>query len=141
MGYRGFERDRKQPLFPFGFGLSYTTFEYGKPEVTMNGDDITVSVAVKNTGRVAGKEVAQVYVSAPKNKQIQKPAKELKAFGKTALLQRVESETLRMTIGKQQLASWSEALHDWQVDAGTYTIQVGTNSTDLRGKATVSIGK
>ena len=141
VGYRGFERDKKQPLFPFGFGLSYTTFEYGKPEVTMSGDDITVSVTVKNTGRVAGKEVAQVYISAPKTKQMLKPAKELKAFSKTALLQPGESETLRMTIGKQQLASWSETLHDWQVDAGTYTIQVGANSADLRGKATVSIGK
>ena len=141
VGYRGFERDKKQPQFPFGFGLSYTTFEYGKPEVTMNGDDITVSVTVKNIGRVAGKEIAQVYVSAPKNKQMPKPAKELKAFGKTALLQPGESETVRMNIGRQQLASWSETAHDWQVDAGTYTIQVGASSTDLRGKATVSIGK
>ena len=141
VGYRGFERDKKQPLFPFGFGLSYTTFEYGKPEVTMNGDDITVSVIVKNTGRMAGKEVAQVYISAPKTKQMLKPAKELKAFSKTALLQPGESETLRMTIGKQQLASWSETLHDWQTDAGTYTVQVGASSVDLRGKATVSIGK
>ena len=141
VGYRGFERDKKQPQFPFGFGLSYTTFEYGKPEVTMNGDDITVSVTIKNTGRVAGKEIAQVYVSAPKNKQMPKPAKELKAFGKTALLHPGESETVRMNIGRQQLASWSETAHDWQVDAGTYTIQVGASSTDLRGKATVSIGK
>lgn len=141
VGYRGFERDKKQPLFPFGFGLSYTTFEYGKPEIAVDGDDITVSVTVKNTGRMAGKEVAQVYISAPKTKQMLKPAKELKAFSKTALLQPGESETLRMTIGKQQLASWSEALHDWQVDAGTYTIQVGANSADLRGKTTVSIGK
>ena len=84
VGYRGFERNKTKALFPFGFGLSYTTFKYGKPTVTLSGDDIVVETTITNTGSVAGREVAQVYVSAPKNKQIEKPVKELKAFGKYA---------------------------------------------------------
>ena len=136
VGYRGFERDKKQPLFPFGFGLSYTSFRYDKPVVEYDGESVTVSVTVTNAGGVAGKEIAQVYVSAPKNKQMEKPLKELKAFAKTRLLQPGEQETLRMMIPKKDLASWNENLHQWQTDAGTYTIQVGASSADIRGKAT-----
>ena len=136
VGYRGFERDKKQPLFPFGFGLSYTSFRYDKPVVEYDGESVTVSVTVANVGGVAGKEIAQVYVSAPKNKQMEKPLKELKAFAKTRLLQPGEQETLRMVIPKKDLASWNETLHQWQTDAGTYTIQVGASSADIRGKAT-----
>ena len=136
VGYRGFERDKKQPLFPFGFGLSYTSFRYDKPLVEYDGESVTVSVTVTNAGGVAGKEIAQVYVSAPKNKQMEKPLKELKAFAKTRLLQPGEQETLRMVIPKKDLASWNETLHQWQTDAGTYTIQVGASSADIRGKAT-----
>ena len=136
VGYRGFERDKKQPLFPFGFGLSYTSFRYDKPVVEYDGESVTVSVTVTNVGGVAGKEIAQVYVSAPKNKQMEKPLKELKAFAKTRLLQPGEQETLRMVIPKKDLASWNETLHQWQTDAGTYTIQVGASSADIRGKAT-----
>ena len=136
VGYRGFERDKKQPLFPFGFGLSYTSFRYDKPVVEYDGESVTVSVTVTNVGGVAGKEIAQVYVFAPKNKQMKKPLKELKAFAKTRLLQPGEQETLRMVIPKKDLASWNENLHQWQTDAGTYTIQVGASSADIRGKAT-----
>jgi beta-glucosidase len=139
VGYRGFERNKVKALFPFGYGLSYTSFKYGKPTVCVNGEDIIVEATITNTGSVAGKEVAQVYVTAPKNKQMVKPAKELKTFGKTRLLQPGESETLRMTIKKCDLASWSEALHDWQLDAGTYTILVGASSADIREKASIKI--
>ena len=139
VGYRGFERDKKQPLFPFGFGLSYTSFRYDKPVVEYDGESVTVSVTVTNAGGVAGKEIAQVYVSAPKNKQMEKPLKELKAFAKTRLLQPGEQETLRMVIPKKDLASWNENLHQWQTDAGTYTIQVGASSADICGKATVKM--
>ena len=139
VGYRGFERNKMKALFPFGYGLSYTTFKYGKPTVSVSGDDIIVETTITNTGSVAGKEVAQVYVTAPKNKEIVKPVKELKTFGKTRLLQPGESETLRMTIKKSDLSSWSETLHDWQLDAGTYTIQVGASSADIREKASIKI--
>ena len=139
VGYRGFERNKVKPLFPFGYGLSYTTFQYGKPMVSVDGDMITVETTITNTGDVAGKEVAQVYVAAPKNKQIQKPAKELKAFGKTRLLKPGESQTLRLTLKKSSLASWNEVKHDWQFDAGTYTIQLGASSADIREKVAIKL--
>lgn len=139
VGYRGFEHNKVKALFPFGFGLSYTTFQYGKPAVSINNDVITVEATITNTGKVAGKEIAQVYVSAPKNKQMEKPVKELKAFAKTRLLQPGESQTLRMTMKKSDLASWNENLHGWQVDAGTYTIQIGASSADIRGKASIKL--
>ena len=139
VGYRGFERDKTQPQFPFGFGLSYTTFQYGQPTAQVSGDQVSVEVTVRNTGSVAGKEVAQVYVSAPKNKQMDKPVKELKGFAKTRLLQPGESETLRISIPRSELASWNETTHQWQVDNGTYTLQVGASSADIRGKVKINI--
>ena len=139
VGYRGFDRDKTQPLFPFGYGLSYTTFQYGQPTAQVSGDQVSVEVTVRNTGSVAGKEVAQVYVSAPKNKQMDKPVKELKGFAKTRLLQSGESETLRISIPRSELASWNETTHQWQVDSGTYTLQVGASSADIRGKAKISL--
>ena len=139
VGYRGFERDKVAPQFPFGYGLSYTTFSYGKPSVQADGDAFTVSVTITNTGKVAGKEVAQVYVSAPKNSQIEKPLKELKAFGKTRLLQPGEQQTLTMTLQRSDLASWNEATHDWLTDSGVYTLLVGANSADIKGKVTVQL--
>lgn len=137
VGYRGFERNKKQPQFPFGYGLSYTTFQYGQPTAQVSGDHVNVEVTIQNTGSVAGKEVAQVYVSAPKNKQMDKPVKELKGFAKTRLLQPGESETLRISIPCSELASWNEATHEWQVDNGTYTLQVGASSAEIRGKAKI----
>ncbi|MCR5817481.1 MAG: glycoside hydrolase family 3 C-terminal domain-containing protein [Prevotella sp.] len=139
VGYRGFEKDKTQPLFPFGFGLSYTSFDYGKPTVTLNGDNICVSVTITNTGKRTGKETVQVYVSAPKNKQIEKPAKELKSFGKTRLLQPGESETLYIVIPRSELASWDEATHQWLVDSGTYTVMIGASCTDIRGKQKITL--
>ena len=139
VGYRGFERDKTQPQFPFGYGLSYTTFQYGQPTAQVSSDQVSVEVIVRNTGSVAGKEVAQVYVSAPKNKQMDKPVKELKGFAKTRLLQPGESQTLRISIPRSELASWNETTHEWQVDSGTYTLQVGGSSADIRGKAKITL--
>lgn len=139
VGYRGFEKDKIRPKFPFGFGLSYTSFEYTKPTASIENSEITVSVTVKNTGTAAGKEVVQLYVSAPKSKLMVKPAKELKAFAKTRLLQPGESQTLRMIIPCQNLASWNEATHQWETEKGSYTVYAGASSADIRGKATVAI--
>ena len=139
VGYRGFERNKTQAQFPFGYGLSYTTFQYGQPTAQVSGDEVSVEVTVRNTGSVAGKEVAQVYVSAPKNKQMDKPVKELKGFAKTRLLQPGESQTLRISIARSELASWNETTHEWQVDSGTYTLQVGGSSADIRGKAKITL--
>ncbi len=138
VGYRYFDTFKKNVAYPFGFGLSYTTFEMGKPSVKANGKNIEVSVTVKNTGKVAGKQVAQVYVTAPKG-AYEKPAKELKAFGKTRELKPGESQTLKMTLEKRDLASFDEANSQWKVDAGNYLFQVGTDVESIKGTATLKV--
>ena len=140
VGYRYFDTFKKDVAYPFGFGLSYTTFEMGKPSVKANGKNIEVSVIVKNTGKVAGKQVAQVYVTAPKG-AYEKPAKELKAFGKTRELKPGESQTLKMTLEKRDLASFDEANSQWKVDAGNYLFQVGTDVESIKGTATLKVAE
>ena len=140
VGYRFFDTFNRAVAYPFGFGLSYTTFEYGKPSVRVSGNEITVSVSIKNTGSVSGKEVAQVYVTAPKG-QLEKPVHELKAFGKTRELRPGESQTLTMKMQKRDLASFDEAGSQWLVEAGTYTFAVGASSRDIRGKVTANISQ
>ena len=131
VGYRYFDTFQREVAYPFGFGLSYTTFQFSQPKVRLAGDVITVTVNVKNTGAVAGKEVAQVYVVAPKG-NLEKPAQELKAFAKTRELQPGESQTLTMTIQKRELASFDEANSQWLADAGTYTFRIGASSRDIK---------
>lgn len=138
VGYRYFDTFKKDVAYPFGYGLSYTTFEMGKPSVKANGKNIEVSVTVKNTGKVAGKQVAQVYVTAPKG-AYEKPAKELKTFGKTRELKPGESQTLKMTLEKRDLASFDEANSQWKVDAGNYLFQVGTDVESIKGTATLKV--
>lgn len=140
VGYRYFDTFKKDVAYPFGFGLSYTTFEMGKPSVKANGKNIEVSVTVKNTGKVAGKQVAQVYVTAPKG-AYEKPAKELKAFGKTRELKPGESQTLKMTLEKRDLASFDEVNSQWKVDAGNYLFQVGTDVESIKGTATLKVAE
>lgn len=140
VGYRYFDTFKKNVAYPFGYGLSYTTFEFGKPSVKANGNNIEVSVTVKNTGKVAGKEVAEVYVTAPKG-TYEKPAKELKTFGKTRELKPGESQTLKMTIEKRDLASFDEAHSQWKVDAGNYIFKVGTDVENIKGTATLKVGE
>ena len=137
VGYRGFERNKVKPLFPFGFGLSYTTFQYAKPIVNVQDGMIVVKATITNTGSVAGKEVVQAYVSAPKSKQMEKPLKELKGFAKTGLLQPGQSGSVSITIPCERLASWDETTHQWLLDKGTYTIQLGASSADIRVKETI----
>ena len=138
VGYRYFDTFKKNVAYPFGFGLSYTTFEFGKPSVKAKGDGIEVSVTVKNTGKVSGKQVAEVYVTAPKG-AYEKPAKELKAFGKTKELKPGESQTLKMTVAKRDLASFDEANSQWKVDAGTYLFQVGTDVETIKETASLKV--
>lgn len=140
VGYRYFDTFKKDVAYPFGFGLSYTTFEMGKPSVKANGKNIEVSVTVKNTGKVAGKQVAQVYVTAPKG-AYEKPVKELKTFGKTRELKPGESQTLKMTLEKRDLASFDEANSQWKVDAGNYLFQVGTDVESIKGTATLKVAE
>lgn len=140
VGYRFFDTFNKEVAYPFGYGLSYTTFEFSKPVVKVNGDVVAVSVTVKNTGSVAGKEVAQVYVTAPKG-QIEKPAQELKAFAKTRELKPGESQTLTMQIPVRMLASFDEAGSQWLTEGGDYLFKIGASSRDIRCTATAKVGQ
>ena len=134
VGYRYFDTYRKDVAYPFGYGLSYTTFEYSKPVVKLKDDAIEVKVTVTNTGNVAGKEVVQVYVHAPEG-GMDKPAKELKAFAKTGMLAAGEKETLTMTIAKEDLASYDETAKAWVVAPGEYTFMTAQNVNDVKGEA------
>ncbi|MBO7581844.1 MAG: glycoside hydrolase family 3 C-terminal domain-containing protein [Bacteroidaceae bacterium] len=138
VGYRHFSTNNVKPLFPFGYGLSYTTFAYNKPTAQMIGNNINVNVTVTNTGKVAGKETAQVYVTMPQT-TTPRPVKELKAFAKTRLLEPGESETLSMTIPVDELAVYQEEERGWDIIDGTYTFNVGANVNDIRGKVDVEV--
>ena len=138
VGYRYFDTFNREVAYPFGYGLSYTTFEYSKPVVKAKGNSVEVSITVKNTGSVSGKEVAQVYVQAPKGR-LEKPAQELKAFAKTRELQPGEMQTLTMTIPVRDLASFDEAGSQWLTEAGTYTFRIGASSRDIRCTAPLKL--
>ena len=138
VGYRYFDSFQKNVSYPFGYGLSYTTFAYSKPSVKKSGEQIEVSITVKNTGKVAGKEAVQVYVAAPKG-NLEKPVKELKTFGKTRELQPGESQTLRMTLQRRDLASFDEEQSAWIVDAGTYQFLIAASATDIRATASLNV--
>ena len=103
-------------------------------------DAVTLSVTVKNTGSISGKEVAQVYVAAPLGK-LEKPVQELKAFAKTRELQPGESQTLTMTIPVRDLASFDEAGSQWLTEAGTYTFHIGSSSRDIHAMVSAKIAE
>ena len=141
VGYRYFDTFQKNVAYPFGFGLSYTTFSFSKPVVKAKGKDaVEVSITVKNTGATAGKEVAQVYVQAPEGR-LEKPAQELKAFAKTRELQPGESQILTMIIPVRDLASFDEAGSQWLTEAGTYTFRIGNSSRNIEATATLKIAE
>ncbi len=131
VGYRWFDKYNISVSYPFGFGLSYTTFEYSEPTVKNDGKTITATVRVKNVGEVAGKEAVQLYVSAPES-QLDKPVKELKAYAKTGKLAPGESQVLTLTFPTSELASFDEEASAWKVDAGTYKFLFGASSRDIR---------
>ena len=135
VGYRWFDKKELAVSYPFGYGLSYTTFEYSAPAVANDGKTVTAKVTVKNTGSVAGKEAVQLYVSAPAG-TLDKPVKELKAYAKTKELAPGESQELTLTFPTSELASFDEAASAWKVDAGTYTFLFGASSRDIRCTAT-----
>ena len=113
MGYRYFDTFGKEVSYPFGHGLSYTTFEYAVEEAAIDGDRCRMKVSVKNTGKVAGREAVQLYVKAPEG-GMDKPAKELKAFGKTRLLKPGESQTLTLEWNVMDMASFNEKSSSWE---------------------------
>lgn len=135
VGYRFTDKNKLKPTFPFGHGLSYTTFEYGKPTAnskTMNADGtLTVKVTVKNTGNRTGKEIVQLYI-ADKKASVARPVKELKGFQKITLAPGEEKE-VSFTICKQALSFFDEAKHDWVAEPGKFEAIIAASATDIKG--------
>ncbi len=138
VGYRYFDSFDVPVSYPFGFGLSYTTFEYSDAKIADKGEAYEVTVTVKNTGVREGKEVVELYISAPDNKAANKPAKELKAFAKTKNLKPGESETIKMEVKAADLASFDEAASAWVVAEGEYQFLVAASAQDIKATLTAN---
>ena len=140
VGYRYFQTADVPVSYPFGYGKSYTTFEYSKPVVKATADGFTATITVKNTGSVAGKEAVQLYVTAPAG-GLEKPAFELKGFAKTKTLAPGEAQTLTINVDKYTLASFNEATSAWETAAGTYKVMFGADAADIRGTGEYKLKK
>jgi len=134
VGYRYYEKREIQPSFPFGYGLSYTDFEYSdlalSSEKITDEDNLVVSFKVENTGNMAGKEIAQIYV-APHGSRLKRPPKELKGFEKVHL-QPGESKKVTLELSRRDFAYYDDAFGEWVVESGRYSIAVGASSADIR---------
>ena len=139
VGYRYFCTNKKDVSYPFGYGLSYTTFSFSKPSVKVKGDKLTASVTVTNTGSVAGKEAVGLYVKAPLGSFKNKPSIVLKEFGKTKLLQPGESQTLTFSVPVRQLASFNNDKSRWETAKGTYKVFFGADATKPAAEATFKV--
>ena len=131
VGYRYFDSFNKAVSYPFGYGESYTTFNYAGLKVEPQSNGYRVRCVITNHGDVAGKEVVQLYIAAP-GKQIDKPAKELRGFAKTALLQPGKSEEVIFTFTDADLASFDEIASQWVTEAGRYEVLIGSSAADIR---------
>lgn len=142
VGYRYYNSFGVQPAYPFGHGLSYTSFGYGPVSLSAPqfNKKITATVKVTNTGKVAGQEVVQLYLQAPKG-GLHKPSAELKGFVKTDLLQPGQSVTVQFTLNPSDLASFDPAQSAWVAAAGNYTVQVGASSLNIQQKASFGLAK
>jgi beta-glucosidase len=141
VGYRWLDTKKIEPLYPFGYGLSYTSFAYSKPaadktEVATDGV-VKVSFTLTNSGKVDGAESAQLYVSKQKS-AVTRAAKELKAF-KKIFLKAGESQTVTLEVPVSSFAFYNEAKHDWEVEPGSYTLLLGSSSRDIKDKVDVSV--
>ena len=141
VGYRYYDKKNMDVLFPFGHGLSYTTFEYSGLKLSADKmkdtESLTVSVTVKNTGSRAGKAVVQLYVGDRESTPL-RPVRELKGFAKT-MLQPGESSEVTFVLDKRSFAYWNREIRDWHVETGAFTIEVGASSRDLPLKAEVTV--
>ena len=124
--------------YPFGYGLSYTNFEYGELSTAVENDTINVSFAVTNMGDLTGKEVVQVYAEKL-NSSIDRPAQELKAFAKTGSLQAGAMDSIAIQIPVKELRYWDEAAKGWTLEKGAYNIKVGASSRDIRQVGEISL--
>jgi beta-glucosidase len=136
VGYRWTDKEKIEPLFPFGHGLSYTTFAYGKPsadkKVMAESDRISFSISVKNIGNRAGKEVIQLYISDKKS-SLPRPVKELKGFQKVELAPG-EEKIVSITVDKEALSFFDDVKHAWVSEPGKFEALLGTSSKDIKGK-------
>ena len=133
VGYRYYDKKKMAVRFPFGYGLSYTTFAYSEPKLSaeriLDSETVTIRVDVTNTGSRAGKETVQLYVSAPDSAVI-RPVRELRGFDKIELAPG-ETKMVSFTLDKRAFAYWNTDIHDWHVESGRYLIQVGGSSRDI----------
>jgi beta-glucosidase len=138
VGYRGYDAKKAEVAFPFGHGLSYTTFAYGDATASVDDlGDVVVTVSVTNTGDVIGREIVQVYTALPDSAVARAP-RELKAFGSVAL-EPGETRTVRLVVRRADLAYWDIRVDEWVVEGGRYTVEVAASSRDIRATATVLI--
>ena len=141
IGYRYYDKKKIEPIFPFGYGLSYTTFGYSDINTNTtsakDSDDITISVKVKNTGKIAGKEVVQLYVHEQET-EIARPENELKHFEKVSLLPG-EEKTVSFKLTSRDFAYYNAKSHDWVVKSGKFDVLVGSSSRNLPLKQTIDI--
>ena len=142
VGYRYYNTFKIKPAYEFGYGLSYTDFKYSNLVLSSTTFDknITATVTITNAGKVAGKEVVQLYLSAPQGK-LDKPSSELKAFSKTGLLKPGQSEKISFILSPEELASFNTAATAWVADAGTYTLNVGPSSLNIKQTASFRLPK
>ncbi|RPI01145.1 MAG: glycosyl hydrolase, partial [Ignavibacteriae bacterium] len=140
-GYRWYEKKNIEPLYPFGFGCSYTTFEYSDLTVskeTFNENDVLlVSFQVKNTGKIKGAEIAQLYIHDIES-TVQRPVKELKGFEKVEL-EPGQSKIISLQLSKKDFSFWSVKTKNWFAEKGTFTIQVGSSSKDIKLQSQVEL--
>ena len=139
VGYRYFDSFKKSVAYPFGYGLSYTTFAYENMSVTETDGIYTVKVDVKNTGDCAGRNVVELFVAAPNSKKLNKPEKELRNYAKSRLLKTGESETITMTVKAEDLASFNVKASAWKTDAGVYTFLICSSANDVEAHATAKV--
>jgi len=142
VGYRYFNTFDVAVSYPFGYGLSYTTFSYSNLKLSSSSfsGKITATVDITNTGKVAGREAVQLYIAAPRGGAlIDKPVRELRAFAKTDLLAPGKSQTLSFDINPRDLCSFYSGISAWVADKGEYTVQIGASSTDIRQSATFTM--
>ena len=140
VGYRYYETFKKPTAYEFGYGLSYSSFQYSDIKISNQtfSDKVTITVTVKNIGKIAGKEIVQLYLAAPQT-EIEKPIQELKAFTKTKLLQPGESEQIAFTLDAKLLASYWSGIASWVAEKGEYNVLIGASSKDIRQKISFNL--